>query len=172
MKAANIEIKARVRSLTTMLTIAESISDQPVQVMHQEDTFFNTTNGRLKLREIALGSAQLIYYERTDINGPKRSDYHVIETDSPENLKTLLTLALGVRGVVKKTRYLYHLGQTRIHLDDVEGLGHFVELEVVLCAGQSDEKGQAIAEDLMDKLGIIKDDLIEHAYMDLIDRRI
>jgi predicted adenylyl cyclase CyaB len=75
-----------------------------------------------------------------------------------------------VRGVVRKTRYLYLAGQTRIHLDDVEGLGHFMELEVVLRADQSDAEGQAIAEDLMVRLGVRKDDLLEGAYMDLLEK--
>ena len=78
-------------------------------------------------------------------------------------------MALGVRGVIRKTRYLYMVGQTRIHLDDVEGLGHFMELEVVMQEGQSDVEGQAIAEDLMHRLGFREDALIEGAYMDLIE---
>jgi predicted adenylyl cyclase CyaB len=112
---------------------------------------------------------QLIYYERPDLDGPKRSDYHLANIVDPENLKTALSLALGVRGVVKKTRYFYTVGQTRIHLDEVEGLGHFMELEVILREGQSDAEGRAIAEELMDRLGVRKEALIEGAYMDLLD---
>jgi len=80
-----------------------------------------------------------------------------------------LELAYGIRGVVKKTRYLYMAGQTRIHLDEVEGLGHFMELEVVMHAGQSDADGQEIAEKLRVKLGVEKADLLEGAYMDLLE---
>ena len=75
-----------------------------------------------------------------------------------------------MRGVVRKTRYLYLAGQTRIHLDDVEGLGQFMELEVVLRPDQTDAEGQAIAEDLMARLGIRKEDLLEGAYMDLLEK--
>jgi predicted adenylyl cyclase CyaB len=77
-----------------------------------------------------------------------------------------------VRGVVKKIRYLYMVGKTRIHLDDVEGLGHFMELEVVMGEAQSDAEGQAIAKDLMRKLGVREDALLEGAYMDLIESRV
>ncbi|MEW6405591.1 MAG: class IV adenylate cyclase, partial [Chloroflexota bacterium] len=73
------------------------------------------------------------------------------------------------RGVVKKTRYLYMVGQTRVHLDDVEGLGQFLELEVVMRDGQPDAEGQAIAADLMKKLGVPESDLLEGAYMDLLE---
>ena len=108
--------------------------------------------------------------ERPDQDGPKRSNYHIYETSDPQGLKTALRMALGVRGVVRKTRYLYLAGQTRIHLDDVEGLGQFMELEVVLREGQSDAEGQAIAEDLMTRLGVRKEDLLEGAYMDLLEK--
>ena len=112
----------------------------------------------------------MVYYERPDWDGPKRSDYFIFNTNDPENLKTALSLALGIRGVVRKTRYLYMVGQTRVHLDDVEGLGQFMELEVVLRDGQSDDEGQAVANDLMKKLGIEPTDLIEGAYMDLLEK--
>jgi predicted adenylyl cyclase CyaB len=111
----------------------------------------------------------LIYYLRSDQEGPKRSDYHIFETPDPENLKRILQLAYGIRGVVRKTRYLYIVGQTRLHLDNVEGLGQFMELEVVMQEAQSDAVGQKIAEGLMSSLGVEKGDLLEGAYMDLIE---
>jgi len=167
--AANIEIKARVDDFEAMKARAESLSDMPLKILPQEDTFFNAPQGRLKLRVQSPHEGYLIYYERPDQDGPKRSDYHLAETNDPENLKQVLSLALGIRGVVRKTRYLYMVGQTRIHLDKVEGLGHFMELEVVMKEGQGDAEGQAIAEDLMRRLGIREEALLEGAYMDLIE---
>ena len=166
----NIEIKAHVRDLAGLRNRAEAVSDTPVQVIPQEDTFFHTPKGRLKLRQLQPDLAQLVYYERPDQDGPKRSNYHIFETRDPSGLKTALSMALGVRGIVRKTRYLYLAGQTRIHLDDVEGLGQFMELEVVLQDGQSDADGQSIAEDLMAKLGVRTEDLLEGAYMDLLEK--
>ena len=166
----NIEIKARVRDFPELKRRAEAISNSPLEVIPQEDTFFVTSKGQLKLRVLAPDRAQLVYYERPDQDGPKRSDYFIFNTNDPKNLKTTLSLALGIRGVVKKTRYLYMVGPTRVHLDDVEGLGQFMELEVVLRDGQSDAEGQAIANDLMKKFGIGPTDLIEGAYMDLLEK--
>jgi len=166
----NIEIKARVRDFPELKRRAEALSDSPLEVIPQEDTFFITPKGRLKLRVLAPDRAQLVYYERPNQDGPKRSDYFIFNTNDPENLRTALSLALGIRGVVKKTRYLYMVGQTRVHLDDVEGLGQFMELEVVLRDDQSDVAGQAIANALMKKLGIEPTDLIEGAYMDLLEK--
>jgi predicted adenylyl cyclase CyaB len=165
----NIEIKARARNFTDLRRGAETISDTPVQVIPQEDTFFHTLKGRLKLRQLAPDRGQLVYYERPDQDGPKRSTYHIFETSDPAGLKTTLNLALGVRGVVRKTRYLYLVGQTRVHLDEVEGLGEFMELEVVLRPEQSDLEGQAIASELMKQLGVEEEDLLEGAYMDLLE---
>jgi len=166
---ANIEIKARVPDFDRLRQRAAALSDTPVEVIPQEDTFFPSPNGRLKLRQLAPDRGQLVYYERPDQDGPKRSNYHIFETGDPEGLKAALRLALGVRGVVRKTRYLYLVGQTRLHLDDVEGLGEFMELEVVLRPEQSDAEGQAVARDLMDRLGVCEEDLLEVAYMDLME---
>ena len=168
---SNIEIKARVRNFEEMRQRAEKLSDMALQVIPQEDIFFNTEMGRLKLRVFAPERGQLIFYARPDQEGPKRSDYHIYETADPENLKRVLELTYGIRGVVRKTRYLYIVGQTRVHLDDVEGLGQFMELEVVMQVGQSDAEGQAIAEGLMTGLGVERSDLLEGAYLDLLESR-
>ena len=112
---SNIEIKARVRDFADIKSRAERLSDTPVEVIPQEDTFFNVPQGRLKLRVLTPDNAQLIFYTRPDLGGPKRSDYHIARTSDPENLKRVLELAYGIRGVVKKTRYLYLVGQTRVH---------------------------------------------------------
>ena len=167
---SNIEIKARARDFDEIRRRAEHLSSMPVKTIPQEDIFFNTTQGRLKLRILSEDLAQLIYYTRPDQEGPKRSDYHISHTPDPANLKRVLELAYGIRGLVRKTRYLYLVGQTRVHLDDVEGLGHFMELEVVMQEGQSDAEGQSIAEDLMASLGVERTDLLEGAYMDLLER--
>jgi len=110
----------------------------------------------------------LIYYLRNDSAGPKRSDYIVYKTDEPLALKQVLETSLGLRGVIKKKRLLYIVGNTRIHLDEVEKLGTFLELEVVLSDSQNVNEGIAIANDFMKKLNIDKKDLVDKAYIDLI----
>ena len=167
---ANSEIKAHVKDLDSLQQKAEQLSDAPCQVIPQLDTFFNCPRGRIKLRELSPKHGQIVYYLRENITGPKHSEYLIFETDDPLGLKRILAESYGIRGVVSKVRHLYLVGQTRIHLDDVHGLGQFVELEVVLQPGQSDAEGQSIAEDLMEKLGITPMDLIDAAYMDLIDK--
>ena len=167
---ANIEIKARVPDFEALRRRADQLRDTPVQVIPQEDTFFNCLNGRLKLRELGPQRGQIVYYHRADVAGPKLSEYQIFETGDPAGLKSILSAAYGVRGVVSKVRYLYMVGQTRIHLDEVSGLGKFMELEIVLRPGQTDAEGQSIAENLMSKLDIKPGDLIEGAYMDLLEK--
>jgi predicted adenylyl cyclase CyaB len=168
---ANIEIKARARDFADLRRRAEALSGGPARVIPQVDTFFNCSRGRLKLRELEPGHAQLVFYVRPDASGPKRSDYRIFETTHAEDLKSTLGMALGVRGVVRKTRQLYLVGQTRVHLDEVEGLGQFVELEVVMSEGQPEAEGRATAAALMQDLGINPADLLEVAYMDMIEAR-
>ena len=167
--ATNIEIKARVRDIAAVRAIAERLTDQPCTEFSQEDTFFHTPQGRLKLRVLAPDRGQLIYYERADAAGPKRSEYFVSPTADPASLQAVLAPCLGVRGVVRKRRSLYMVGNTRVHLDEVEGLGSFLELEVMLGPGQSVEEGQAIARELMARLGVREGDLLHGAYMDLLE---
>ena len=165
--ATNIEIKAKVTDIEQFRVIAEKLADHK-EILVQEDTFFNSQNGRLKLRCFDHGGAELIYYERTDKAGPKESKYWISRTSDPESLLHSLTSALGVIGVVRKTRALYLVGQTRIHLDNVQDLGTFAELEVVMKDDQSNSDGVRIAEDLMKKLNIRDVDLITDAYIDLL----
>jgi predicted adenylyl cyclase CyaB len=169
--ATNIEIKARVDDIDGIRRLAEGLSDGPVELIPQEDIFFHTAQGRLKLRIFSPDSGQLIYYERSDQAGPKRSDYHITDTSEPGRLREILAMALETRGVVRKQRWLYWSGNTRIHVDEVEGLGSFMELEVMLQEGQDAAEGEVIAAELMAELGISNGDLVESAYIDLLENR-
>jgi predicted adenylyl cyclase CyaB len=166
---SNIEIKARVIDLGTIRALVEPLADRPVEVLDQEDIFFAAQSGRLKLRILDKSQAELIYYHREDAAGPKPSHYLIAPTTDPEALKAILTSVLQVVGVVRKRRWLYLVGQTRVHLDEVEGLGEFVELEVVLRPDQPEAEGIIIAKDLMARLGITEQQLVEAAYIDLLE---
>jgi adenylate cyclase class IV len=164
----NVEIKARATNFEKQRLAAEGLATAPGESLVQEDTFFDVTRGRLKLRQIAGRPSELIHYDRTDSPGPKESVYCFYHTDRPDPLKEVLNRALGVRAVVRKKRTVYLIGQTRVHLDQVDGLGEFIELEVVLEPGQDIQWGTAVAEELMLKLGIKKQDLVANAYADLL----
>jgi predicted adenylyl cyclase CyaB len=168
--ATNIEIKARIHDLPGLKKRVAAISDTVGELIPQEDIFFNSPQGRLKLRILAPDQGQLIYYERPDNSGPKQSDYFISQTAEPATLTDVLSRSYGVRGIVRKERWLYWIGNTRIHLDEVEGLGSFLEFEVVLSAGQTIQEGQSIAAALMSRLDIAESDLVDSAYIDLLER--
>lgn len=168
--ARNIEIKARIDSVDRVATVAAPLADSgPVEIA-QDDTFFRCDNrgDRLKLRSFAPDKGELIFYRRADSEGPKESFYLITPTATPDTLRESLTLAWGQAGRVRKQRRLFLVGRTRVHLDRVEGLGEFLELEVVLADGESAEAGIAEAHALMARLGIGADQLVQGAYVDLL----
>lgn len=168
--ARNVEIKARIDSVDALLARALPLADGPPERIEQDDTFFACANGRLKLRDFGDGRGELIHYERTDTEGPKLSDYVRVAATEPAALREALTRAHGQIGRVRKTRWLLLCGQTRIHLDQVEGLGDFLELEVVLRDEQGEADGQRIARALMAQLGVEPAQCLAVAYLDLLSK--
>lgn len=166
--ARNIEIKAKVDDVAFCLKEARELSGLPGQEIVQEDYFFNCSNGRLKLRVLSEDRGELIFYNRADQKGPKTSEYHISLTGEPDNLKRLLERSYGVKGVVKKTRQLFLAGRTRIHIDQVEHLGDFLEFEVVLAENEDVDIGEVEARKLMEQFNISDHQLISHAYVDLL----
>ena len=166
--ARNIEIKARVESVESVRPRVAAIADEGPSEIVQDDTFFNCRNGRLKLRTFSESDGQLIFYNRPDVRGPKESFYLIAPTAFPVDLLNVLSLAYGQCGRVRKRRTLYMIGRTRVHLDRVEGLGEFIELEVVLADHEASDAGVAVAHALLRRLGIAAHQLVEGAYVDLL----
>ncbi len=169
--ARNIEIKAHIPSVAALTERAAAIADEGPTEIRQDDTFFECRSGRLKLRIFAGGEGELIFYRRSDEHGPKESFYVRTPTSAPDSLRQALTLAYGEVGRVRKQRTLFIAGRTRIHLDIVENLGHFLELEVVLREEESTQAGVREAEQLMQRLGVSTSQLIDRAYVDLLAER-
>lgn len=166
--ARNVEVKARIDSIESLLPRARALADGPPEPIAQDDTFFPCTNGRLKLRVFADGRGELIAYERLDATGPKTSDYVITPVADPDSLRATLTLALGLGARLVKARTLLRVGRTRVHLDRIEGLGDHLELEVVLRDGETADAGMAVAHDLLRQLEVDKSQLVAGAYVDLL----
>jgi predicted adenylyl cyclase CyaB len=166
--ARNVEIKARIENVALLAPKVAALASEGPLDLAQDDTFFRCETGRLKLRAFSNQAGELIFYRRVNQSGPKESFYLRSPTSSPENLRESLSLAYGQIGRIRKYRTLYLVGRTRVHLDRVEGLGHFLELEVQLVDDESSEQGVREAGELMDKLGIQPEQLIEGAYLDLM----
>jgi predicted adenylyl cyclase CyaB len=163
----NIEIKARCPDLNALRQRLAERGIPRVEQMRQVDTYFAVSHGRLKLREVAGTQAQLIQYDRPDAPAAHPSDYVIAPVAEPRSLKDALARALGLRTVVEKRRELYLWGRTRIHLDEVTGLGSFLELETVI-ADQTQEAAEQECREVQAALEIREEELVSGSYADLL----
>ncbi len=164
----NIEIKAHLRDRTGVIVKLHDLGAVDEGELIQTDSFFTVPTGRLKLREFADGGAELIYYLRPNDSETRESRYRIVPIAEPAPLHELLAAALGLLGVVRKRRRLFMIGRTRVHLDSVEGLGEYLELEVVLGEGEESAGGHNEAQRLQAALEIADNDRIALAYIDLL----
>jgi predicted adenylyl cyclase CyaB len=163
----NLEFKANCESLDLLREHLVHLQAEQRHTTKQLDTYFNVPQGRLKLREIDIHKAELIYYVRSDLAESRYSNYQVCDIPEPIAFKQLATTAWGVKGVVEKRRELWMFGDTRIHLDEVRDLGQFVELETVI-RNQTETEAQAEHQLVKNALGIKEEDLVSGSYSDLI----
>jgi len=169
MAGSNLEIKARCADLVAARERAARIATEHLGVDEQTDTYFRVPHGRLKLRESSLSGGQLIPYLRPDERGPKRSDYQVIPVPDPTATRALFEAILGRHRVVKKRREIFLYENVRIHLDEVEGLGAFLELEAVFDGSASELRVQEEkVAFLMRELEIAADALLDVSYEGLL----
>jgi homotetrameric cytidine deaminase len=158
----NVELKALDPDPARSLERALALGVEDRGVIVQRDTYFRVREGRLKLREEEPGEAHLIAYARPDAAEVRVSSYRVVP--AAEGVLAALTQTLGVDVVVEKRRHLLLWETVRIHLDEVEGLGSFVELEAVAGAGSDLSREHEQIARLRAELGI--EDLREGSYSD------
>ena len=164
----NIELKARLTNLAVARNIAHKLATKRLGMQTQVDTYFHANAGRLKLRQIEGGAAELVWYARPDDPNPKASDYQLVPIEQSEALKRALAAALGIVNVVRKRREIFLWHNVRIHLDEVDGLGHFLEFEAVLADDMTDAAGEAQLQELMCQFGIRPEDQVAGSYTDMI----
>lgn len=169
--AQNVEIKAVARDWADLCLRAAGLATKGPSHLQQRDVFFEVPSGRLKLRSFGQADGELIAYHRPDQAGPKLSRYAITPVADAAGLEKTLAEVLPVLGIVAKKRTVYWVDRTRVHLDEVADLGRFLELEVVLSEGESPAHGQQIADGLLHQLGVAADDLLTHAYLDLLRAR-
>jgi len=166
--ATNIEIKAKCNNPITIKEILKSRNADFKGVDHQIDTYFKVANGRMKLREGNIETA-LIQYNRPNQAGPKKSDYVLYHPHPDSSLKQLLTQANGVLVVVDKIRSIYFIDNVKFHLDEVNDLGSYMEIEVIDSDDSiGEEKLLEQCQFYLNLLGIEESDLIENSYSDLL----
>ena len=165
----NIEVKCRSADLAEVRRRAEALGATDAGVLLQHDVFFDAPLGRLKLRDFGDGRAELISYRRPDSPEARGSDFFTYPVADPATLRVTLAHALETGGSVRKRRHLYLYRRTCIHLDDVEGLGQFVELETVM-SGQPESEAHAELRHVAAALGLKAEDAIPQPYVELLAR--
>ncbi len=136
-------------------------------VLVQRDTYFHVPHGRLKLREEDGAAPQLIAYERPDQIGQRESRYRIVHVNQVDELKLALSSALGIKVVVAKKRHLFLWKEVRIHLDEVEGLGNFIEFEAVASEGSDLSRRKAHVATMRQAFAIDDSSVIGGSYCDL-----
>jgi predicted adenylyl cyclase CyaB len=164
----NVEIKVRLRARARVERALARLPARDAGRESQFDVFYKCPHGRLKLRESSREGAVLIHYERADAPTLRTSDYALVRVADAEALRRLLDVALGRCGEVRKERHLYLVDNVRVHLDEVEGLGSFLELEAVVDAAHPEPDCRARAAALLDSLGVAPGDELAVAYVDLL----
>ena len=167
----NIEIKAVCPNITLAKETAQKLHTEYVGILHQIDTYFNTQDGRLKLREINNSEAQLIPYYKEYTKGPMKSMYSVLPSEDPKTLKHILDKTLGTLTVVDKKREVYLIDNIRVHLDYVKDLGEFIEFEAVYTNPIDEEKEFEKVRKLKRTFNIQDDHLLDKSYIDYLLQR-
>jgi adenylate cyclase, class 2 len=167
-KILNVEIKARCHNPEFIHSTLLKLGANYRGCDHQIDTYFNCPNGRLKLRQGNIENS-LIFYQRSNQAGPKQSDIALERIQSDSHIKTVLTMALGIKTEVDKKRHIYFIENVKFHVDEVMGLGSFMEIEAIDETGEIGlNRLQQLCEQYMQLLKIELKDLITHSYSDLL----
>jgi len=166
MKLLNFEFKAHLRDAPHVRATLKRLRARALGTDRQVDTYFHVPTGRLKIREGRLENS-LIFYQRTNSAQARRSIVEMMLLPRRNSVRAILSAALGVLAVVDKRREIYFVGNVKIHLDQVRGLGAFVEVEAMTRTGDI-KKVRVQAMKFQKLFNIASRDIVPQSYSDLI----
>lgn len=168
MSLLNVEIKARCNNASSIRKYLLDNNADFKGVDEQTDTYFNVQHGRLKLREGNIEN-NLIFYERTNQTGPKNSHFNLVKVEDAKGLKEALQKSIGIKVVVQKRREIYYIANVKFHIDEVPGLGSFVEIEAGnILADLSQQQLNEQCNFYLQEFGINEEDLMAVSYSDML----
>lgn len=168
----NVEIKATCGNASFIRDYLLSNHAEFKGADEQTDTYFNVQQGRLKLREGNIEN-NLIFYDRANQPGPKNSHFQLVKVEDAAGLKAALTKSLGIKVIIKKRREIYYIRNVKFHLDEVPGLGSFVEIEAGnILAELTEAQLKEQCEFYLKEFGVREQDLVELSYSDLLLKKI
>lgn len=162
----NVEFKAELRDPALARTICGSIGAEPVGAFQQTDTYFRVPDAKLKKREVPGAATEYIFYNRPNRSRPKLSSY-TIYTEA-QAMERFGASPLPVWVVVRKTRALYLYKGVRLHLDEVEGLGQFIEFEAVVTSDHNLAECHNLVDELRRAFGPAMGEPIACGYAELL----
>ncbi len=166
--ARNIEIKTRIADLDTTRAAAVALGAHHAVTEEQEDRYYELDSARrVKLRTVAGVRAELIQYRRPEDEGVRTSDYEVTTVRDEEAGACRVPKGPPLV-VVRKRREVLLLDNVRIHLDVVESLGTFLELEAVVDDVHDEECCRRQVSDILRTLGLSEIDLLRVSYSDMV----
>ena len=166
----NVEIKARSADPSLVRNYLVSNEADFKGLDEQTDTYFNVRNGRLKLREGTIEN-NLIYYERNNQAGPKNSTFSLVRVEDAKGLKKVLEKSCGIKMIVRKRREIYYIGNVKFHIDEVPGLGSFVEIEAGnISVNKTATELLEQCNFYLKEFGIKDEDLVAESYSDMMDK--
>jgi len=166
MKLLNFEFKAHLRDAAHVRAALKRQRARFLGTDRQVDTYFRVPSGRLKVREGRLENS-LIFYRRTNTAHARRSSVELMPLPRRNSVRVILSRVMGVLAVVDKRREIYFVGNVKIHLDRVRGLGTFVEVEAMTRSGDI-RKVRAQAAKFQKLFAISPKDIVPQSYSDLI----
>lgn len=165
----NIEIKVRAPDLDRVEAVLRDVPGaRDAGVLRQRDVFLPCHTGRLKLRFQDGAPTQLILYQRADEARLRASEYRLLDVDNGEAFLAVAERAWGPQPEVRKRRRLFWVDNVRVHLDEVEGLGSFIELEAIVDTTHDEEACHDAAQRLLRQLHLADRRPESHAYVDLL----
>ncbi|HMU45973.1 MAG TPA: class IV adenylate cyclase [Chitinophagaceae bacterium] len=168
MSHLNVEIKAKCNDPAFVRNYLLSAGAEFKGIDTQTDTYFNVSAGRLKLRQGNIEN-HLIYYERPDKAGPKNSHFELLKIPDAEKFRQVMSKSCGVKVVIKKRREIYYIKNVKFHIDEVNQLGTFIEIEAGnLLADLSVEELTAQCKFYLKEFGIQENDLLKESYSDML----
>jgi predicted adenylyl cyclase CyaB len=170
MSFLNIEIKARCIDINSIRNYLTKNGAEFIGTDIQVDTYFNVTNGRLKLRQGKIEN-NLIFYSRENKAGPKNSHFNLLKIEDSSGLKDILERSIGIKVEVTKKREIYYIKNVKFHIDEVPGIGSFIEIEAGnVLADLSEEQLHQQCVFYQKEFGIKSEDLVEESYSDMLLR--
>jgi len=167
MEHFNVELKAKCKNPEEIKIILLNKGAKYIGTDHQIDTYYEVPNGKLKIRRGNIENA-LVFYERIE-NPDKRESSIILELNPSQNLEKILELSLGKKNVVNKIRQIYFIGNVKFHIDQIQGIGDFVEIEAISANGKIPKRKLEEQFEYYKKLlNIRKKDLINKSYCEMV----